>query len=70
MTVANTGPRIPADRVPDLFEPFHRLDGDRTATTGHGLGLSIAASIADAHHAVLTARPGADGGLTLTLRLP
>ncbi|MGW1776442.1 sensor histidine kinase [Streptomyces sp. NPDC002104] len=70
VTVTNTGPRIPADRVPGLFEPFRRLDADRTATTGHGLGLSIAASIARAHHATLTARPGAEGGLALTLRFP
>ncbi|MDD9381085.1 HAMP domain-containing sensor histidine kinase [Streptomyces sp. ZAF1911] len=68
VTVTNTGTRVPADRIPDLFEPFRRLDGDRTATTGHGLGLSIAASIAQAHHATLTARPGPEGGLALTLR--
>ncbi|MFC8448991.1 sensor histidine kinase [Kitasatospora sp. NPDC057223] len=70
LTVTNTGPRIPADRIPDLFEPFRRLNQDRTATTGHGLGLSIAASIAHAHHAALTARPGPEGGLILTLRFP
>ncbi|MEU0133747.1 HAMP domain-containing sensor histidine kinase [Streptomyces sp. NPDC006296] len=70
LTVSNTGPRVAPERVPDLFEPFRRLDGDRTATTGHGLGLSIAASIAEAHHATLTARPGTEGGLTLTLRFP
>ncbi|WP_236073133.1 sensor histidine kinase, partial [Streptomyces tardus] len=51
LTVANTGPHVPPDRIPDLFEPFRRLGADRTATTGHGLGLSIAASIAEAHHA-------------------
>lgn len=72
VTVTNTGPLVPHERVPDLFEPFRRLDGDRTATTGHGhgLGLSIAASIAEAHRATLTARPGSEGGLTLTLRFP
>ncbi|GAA1425497.1 hypothetical protein GCM10009601_32580 [Streptomyces thermospinosisporus] len=70
MTVTNTGPHMPAERIPDLFEPFRRLDGDRTATTGHGLGLSIAASIAAAHHATLTAHPGTEGGLSLTLHFP
>ncbi|NGO80110.1 HAMP domain-containing histidine kinase [Streptomyces sp. YC504] len=70
LTVTNTGPHVPPDRITDLFEPFRRLDGDRTATTGHGLGLSIAASIAEAHHATLTAHPGAAGGLTLTLHFP
>jgi signal transduction histidine kinase len=70
VTVTNTGPHVPVERIPDLFEPFRRLDVDRIATTGHGLGLSIAASIAEAHHATLTARPGAESGLALTLRFP
>ncbi|MFD5148756.1 sensor histidine kinase [Streptomyces sp. NPDC058401] len=71
VTVTNTGRHVPAERIPDLFEPFRRLDGDRTAGHGHGLGLSIALSIARAHHATLTARPGGpEGGLALTLRFP
>ncbi|MEU9608486.1 HAMP domain-containing sensor histidine kinase [Streptomyces sp. NPDC048057] len=70
VTVTNTGSRVPAERIPDLFEPFRRLDADRTATTGHGLGLSIAASIAEAHHAALTAQPGPEGGLAVTLCFP
>ncbi|WP_413798240.1 sensor histidine kinase [Streptomyces iranensis] len=70
VTVTNTGPHVSPEQLPDLFEPFRRLDGDRTATTGHGLGLSIAYSIAKAHHATLTAQPGTEGGLTLTLRFP
>ncbi|GAA2131480.1 HAMP domain-containing sensor histidine kinase [Streptomyces synnematoformans] len=68
LTVTNTGPPVPADTIPALFEPFRRLSADRTATTGHGLGLPIAASIAEAHHAELTARPGVQGGLTVALR--
>ncbi|MFH8617312.1 sensor histidine kinase [Streptomyces sp. NPDC017979] len=70
VTVTNSGARVPAERIPDLFEPFRRLHADRTAATGHGLGLSIAASIAGAHHAALTARPGPEGGLAVTLRFP
>ncbi|BCL25371.1 sensor histidine kinase [Streptomyces aurantiacus] len=67
VTVTNTGPLVSAEQIPALFEPFRRLAQDRTGTTGHGLGLSIADSIAKAHNAGLTAEPGEDGGLHITL---
>jgi signal transduction histidine kinase len=67
-TVTNTGPIVAPEKIPDLFEPFRRHGPDRTATTGHGLGLSIARSIAEAHGAELTARAGEEGGLVLTVR--
>jgi hypothetical protein len=37
---------------------------------GLGLGLSIVAAIADAHRAVLDARPGVGGGLDVRVRFP
>ncbi|MFE6286399.1 sensor histidine kinase [Streptomyces sp. NPDC057877] len=70
VTVTNTGPRIPAVQVSDLFEPFRRLPPDRTSGTGHGLGLSIAASIAASHHATLTAEPRPAGGLSVGIGFP
>jgi signal transduction histidine kinase len=73
--VANTGPDIPADRIEELFQPFRRLGTSRTRhggtnDPGHGLGLSIVAAIATAHGAEITARPGAGGGLAVTVRFP
>ncbi|GAB2781073.1 sensor histidine kinase [Amycolatopsis magusensis] len=65
LTVRNTGPEVPEDRVPDLFQPFRRLH-TRTAD-GAGLGLSIVASIAEAHHAAVRARPNPGGGLEVTV---
>ncbi|MFC1420921.1 sensor histidine kinase [Streptacidiphilus cavernicola] len=67
LTVANTGDPVPPDQVAGLFEPFRRLGQERVGDTGHGLGLSIAKSIADAHGAELTARPGPDGGLVVSV---
>jgi signal transduction histidine kinase len=66
LTVTNTGPLVDPARVDALFEPFRRLAPDRTGTDGHGLGLSIVQSIADAHAA--TAEPRAVGGLTIEVR--
>jgi signal transduction histidine kinase len=71
LTVSNTGPEIPADRVSELFEPFRRLHPPRTGPSeGAGLGLSIVAAIADAHDAHLTARPNPGGGLTVSVAPP
>ncbi|MCQ8193558.1 sensor histidine kinase [Streptomyces rugosispiralis] len=70
LTVTNTGPRVDPTRVDSLFEPFRRLDRDRTAVHGHGLGLSIVRSIATAHGGTVTAAPGPAGGLRVEVRLP
>jgi signal transduction histidine kinase len=68
LEVANSGPVVPADVLPHLFEPFRRGQG-RTASSGVGLGLSIVQSVADAHGATVSASPGAEGGLTVTVTL-
>jgi signal transduction histidine kinase len=72
LVVTNTGPRIPADQVKLLFEPFQRSGTDRTTRNDghHGLGLSIVRAIATAHHAGLTAEPGPDGGLAIRVSFP
>jgi signal transduction histidine kinase len=71
LTVANTGPVIPAAQLPRLFQPFQRLNGARTRHKhGHGLGLSIVQAVATAHGATLTAHPGPKGGLTIQVTFP
>ncbi|QFG23080.1 HAMP domain-containing sensor histidine kinase [Actinomadura sp. WMMB 499] len=71
LRVVNTGPPVPADAVPHLFEPFRRRRPRRSAPgEGTGLGLSIVASIARAHGGRATARPGPEGGLDVRVSLP
>ncbi|GGJ58666.1 sensor histidine kinase [Streptomyces brasiliensis] len=71
ITVSNTGPYVPLDRVGELFEPFRRLYRDRTGSTeGAGLGLSIAAAIISAHGGAVDGVANHDGGLTITVELP
>jgi signal transduction histidine kinase len=71
LSVSNSGPCIPPSEVDRLFQPFQRL-GPRRAQrdNGHGLGLSIVASIANAHRARISAQPGPDGGLTISVAFP
>ena len=71
LTVRNTGPKIPAQDLDRLFQPFQRLDATRTSeTNGLGLGLSIVQAIADAHDATITARALDDGGLDIDVDFP
>ncbi|WP_112270308.1 sensor histidine kinase [Lentzea terrae] len=69
LVVTNTGPTVPAEAVPGLFEPFRRLR-DRTGTAGSGLGLSIVQSVARAHQGSAKARPNGGGGLVVQVNLP
>ena len=71
LTIANTGPRVPADKIDQLFQPFQRLPADRAShPDGHGLGLSIVRAIATAHDARIEVHPRPRGGLTITMHFP
>lgn len=71
LSVANTGPPVPAERVGEIFEPFRRLSGERTDHSGgSGLGLTIARSITAAHGGSIRAVPQDGGGLRVDVHLP
>jgi two-component system, OmpR family, sensor histidine kinase TrcS len=70
LTVTDDGPGIPRDLLPHLFERFFRADKSRSRAAGSfGLGLSIAASIVDAHNGSIAAESG-NGRTTFKVRLP
>lgn len=71
LTVANSGPEVPAQEINRLFEPFQRLSRTRLAhTSGVGLGLTIVRSIVAAHHGTISAGANPGGGLVVRVRLP
>jgi signal transduction histidine kinase len=71
LTVANTGPVVPAYEIETLFQPFRRLRGERVdGGRGFGLGLSIVRAVARAHGGNATATPREGGGLTVMVTLP
>ena len=70
LSMANTGPAIPPGEIHRLFQPFHRLNGRRAHSSGHGLGLTIVGAIATAHGAAMEAHAQPDGGLVVTVTFP
>jgi signal transduction histidine kinase len=70
LEIANSGPFIPDDAVPSLFEPFRRMEARAGVRDGVGLGLSIARSVVTAHRATVTARSQPAGGLDIAVVIP
>ena len=71
ITVEDTGPGIPEERLEDVLEPFVRVETSRSRETGGvGLGLSIARSIVRAHGGELTLANRSEGGLLAAMTLP
>lgn len=71
LSVANSGPMVPAGELDRLFRPFERLGGHRAAQRdGLGLGLSIVQAIVTAHGATLTVLPRPEGGLHIEVTFP
>jgi heavy metal sensor kinase len=71
VTVRDTGPGIPPQHLPHLFERFYRVEADRSRETGGtGLGLAVAAEIARGHGGTLEVQSTVGQGTTCLLRLP
>ncbi len=68
-SVSDAGPGIPTPEREKVFRRFYRLEQSRT-TPGNGLGLSMAAAIADLHQTRMSLsdnRPGLRVGLDFRL---
>jgi signal transduction histidine kinase len=73
LSVADSGPGIPAEDRVRVVERFVRLEASRNSP-GTGLGLSLVAAVAHFHNAQLELQdsdiPGATSGLMAVLRFP
>lgn len=71
LMVSDSGPGIPPEHLPYLFERFYRSESSRTRKTGGaGLGLAISKAIADAHNGSIEAYNNKDSGAVFIVRLP
>ncbi|NBM19034.1 HAMP domain-containing protein [Streptomyces sp. GC420] len=67
--VADTGPGIPAEELPRVFERLWRGSGARR-TAGSGIGLAVVRELVAAHGGTVTAHSGPEGGARFVVRLP
>ncbi len=65
--VADTGPGIPPEALPRLFEPFYSL---KAIGKGTGLGLVISKDLVEKQGGTLTAANRSEGGAVFTVRVP
>lgn len=70
VVVEDSGPGVPAEFVPQLFDRFARSADSAATVTGTGLGLAIARSYARAHAGEVRYRPAAPRGAAFEVTLP
>jgi signal transduction histidine kinase len=68
LSVEDTGPGIPEDELPRIFEPFYR--SRQAVEEGKGLGLTIAKRIVELHGGTLRAENRPGGGSRFMVALP
>jgi len=70
LAVEDSGDGIDNNQIERALHPFSRLDPSRGGKGHCGLGLVIAAKIAEEHHGSLELSNRESGGLTAAIRLP
>jgi signal transduction histidine kinase len=71
VTVDDTGPGIPEEHLPFVFERFYRVDSARSrGDGGTGIGLTIVRSVVEAHGGHIWAERREEGGSRFRFELP
>jgi two-component system OmpR family sensor kinase len=69
--ISDTGPGIPGEEIPRIFERFYQLDKSRRYKAGHsGLGLAIAKQILELHGSSIQVKSRLHMGTTFSFSLP
>lgn len=66
ITVSDTGPGIPPDELPHVFERYRKA----TDSSGSGLGLAIARRLVEAHGGLIAAQSAPGSGTRFTFTVP
>jgi two-component system sensor histidine kinase KdpD len=69
LRIIDAGPGVTAEQRETIFRPFQRL-GDRSNSTGVGLGLAVARGFVEAMGGGLSVEDTPGGGLTMVMSVP
>ena len=71
VSVSDTGPGIPEEAIPKLFDPFYQTHRQQeSGTKGLGLGLAIVKNLVDLHGGAIAVECGKEQGTTFKVTLP
>ncbi len=69
--ITDTGPGIPIDKIPRIFEPFQQLDGSSTRTYGGvGTGIYLSKTLVEAMGGAIAVESQVAVGTKVLVRLP
>ena len=70
VSIADTGPGIPEEKLHLLFSPFERLGAERSGVEGTGIGLALTKRLVEAMNGTIgvSSKPGK--GTTFWVELP
>jgi signal transduction histidine kinase len=71
LTVEDSGPGVPPDALPRIFDKFYRVPGrDRGSRSGTGIGLAVVRGLVETMGGRVAAHASELGGLAIDLDLP